>query len=250
MPLLRLLTDEYSWLPLRQIVLNIVLVFLFDLFLTTHDNPEHELFELVRAEPAVFNFIQHQLLDGVWYWDLEAPEREWVSPRFWQTLGYAPDQVPPAPGAWRDPGAPPPTLPPPRPTWPPASPTPPGPSTRCCATCIATARRCGCAARACPCATLPAGPCAWWEPCATSLRRSARGAYAQEVANHYGSILSNQSVYIIKTDPAGKLHLRQRLLLRAVWLRQQGHRYLLTAEHHRGRPAQVHCRGDPLLPGA
>ncbi|MGM0380092.1 MAG: PAS domain-containing protein, partial [Bacillota bacterium] len=47
-----------------------------------------ELYNLVKEESYIFDFIQSGALDGMWYWDLENPEHEWMSPQFWQTLGY------------------------------------------------------------------------------------------------------------------------------------------------------------------
>ena len=35
-----------------------------------------ELYGLVSREPAIFEFLQRGSLDGLWYWDLEAPEHE------------------------------------------------------------------------------------------------------------------------------------------------------------------------------
>jgi hypothetical protein len=29
-----------------------------------------------------FDFIQESALDGLWYWDLEKPEEEWMNPKF------------------------------------------------------------------------------------------------------------------------------------------------------------------------
>jgi len=51
-----------------------------------------ELYELLRNDPAVFDFLQDATLDGVWYWDLINPEHEWMSPKFWQLLGYSPTE--------------------------------------------------------------------------------------------------------------------------------------------------------------
>jgi hypothetical protein len=28
-----------------------------------------------------FDFIQESALDGLWYWDLEKPEEEWMNPK-------------------------------------------------------------------------------------------------------------------------------------------------------------------------
>jgi diguanylate cyclase (GGDEF)-like protein/PAS domain S-box-containing protein len=50
-----------------------------------------ELYELVQKDSTIFEFLQSGSLDGVWYWDLENPENEWMSPHFWITLGYNPD---------------------------------------------------------------------------------------------------------------------------------------------------------------
>lgn len=53
-----------------------------------------ELYERVRNEPAIFDFLQAGSLDGIWYWDIENPEHEWYSDRFATTLGYEPHEVP------------------------------------------------------------------------------------------------------------------------------------------------------------
>ena len=45
-----------------------------------------ELYELIRGTHAVFEFLQLGVLDGIWYWDLEEPEHEWMSARFWDVL--------------------------------------------------------------------------------------------------------------------------------------------------------------------
>lgn len=51
---------------------------------------ERELYDRVRVDPAIFDFLQQGSLDGIWYWDLENPDHEWLSPRFWEVLGYDP----------------------------------------------------------------------------------------------------------------------------------------------------------------
>ena len=48
----------------------------------------NELYEIFQKDPSVFEFLENGSLDGVWYWDLESPDNEWMSPRFWQVLGY------------------------------------------------------------------------------------------------------------------------------------------------------------------
>ncbi|MFZ1126414.1 MAG: PAS domain S-box protein [Candidatus Baltobacteraceae bacterium] len=51
---------------------------------------EGELYERVGSQPDLFEFLQAGSLDGIWYWDVENPEHEWMSARFWETLGYDP----------------------------------------------------------------------------------------------------------------------------------------------------------------
>lgn len=63
---------------------------------------QRELYERVRQDATVFEFLQSGCLDGVWYWDLEQPENEWMSPRFWESLGYDPAQMPHKASAWQD----------------------------------------------------------------------------------------------------------------------------------------------------
>lgn len=53
-----------------------------------------ELFERVATDPAIFDFIQNDILDGLWYWDLENPENEWHSPRFAEVFGYTESDIP------------------------------------------------------------------------------------------------------------------------------------------------------------
>jgi PAS domain S-box-containing protein len=48
------------------------------------------LYELVQQDRSIFEFLQRGSLDGVWYWDITAPEIEWLSPRFWELLGFDP----------------------------------------------------------------------------------------------------------------------------------------------------------------
>ena len=49
-----------------------------------------ELADLLKSDLSIFEFLESGSLDGVWYWDLEHPEHEWMSDRFWQTLGFDP----------------------------------------------------------------------------------------------------------------------------------------------------------------
>ena len=51
-----------------------------------------ELYQSIQDSPVLFDFIQEAALDGLWYWDLERPEYEWLSPKFWQLLGFDPSE--------------------------------------------------------------------------------------------------------------------------------------------------------------
>jgi hypothetical protein len=42
-----------------------------------------ELYELIKTDESIFDFIQESSLDGLWYWDLEEPENEWMNSKFW-----------------------------------------------------------------------------------------------------------------------------------------------------------------------
>ncbi len=51
---------------------------------------KRELYELIQHDPSVFDFLQAGSLDGLWYWDLETPEHEWMNSAFWELMGYDP----------------------------------------------------------------------------------------------------------------------------------------------------------------
>ena len=63
---------------------------------------EKELVEQVKSDNLVYNFMNHVVLDGTWFWDLENPENEWMSPNFWTTLGYDPKEMPHKSNAWQN----------------------------------------------------------------------------------------------------------------------------------------------------
>ena len=62
---------------------------------------KEELYCLVKSGDDIFDFIQECALDGLWYWDLEKPENEWMNPKFWTTLGYDPEKMPHKSSAWQ-----------------------------------------------------------------------------------------------------------------------------------------------------
>ena len=55
---------------------------------------KRELYQLVRNDLRIFEFLQEGSLDGLWYWDMERPNEEWLSPRLKALFGYADDEVP------------------------------------------------------------------------------------------------------------------------------------------------------------
>lgn len=63
---------------------------------------KNELYDLINKDTSIFEFIQSGSLDGIWYWDLENPEIEWMSPKFWKTLGYNPDEKKHLASEWQD----------------------------------------------------------------------------------------------------------------------------------------------------
>lgn len=63
---------------------------------------KQELYTLLNTDGRIFEFIQSGSLDGIWYWDLEHPENEWMSPKFWTTIGYDPDEKRHLASEWQD----------------------------------------------------------------------------------------------------------------------------------------------------
>ena len=61
-----------------------------------------ELYERVRTDPEIFEFLAAGSLDGIWYWDLESPEHEWMNERFWTTMGYDPATRQHLAAEWQD----------------------------------------------------------------------------------------------------------------------------------------------------
>ena len=60
-----------------------------------------EFAELLQ-DPEILRFIDEAALDGLWYWDLDNPEHEWMSPGFWRTLGFDPAEKQHLASEWQD----------------------------------------------------------------------------------------------------------------------------------------------------
>ena len=63
---------------------------------------KRELYEKFTRDSTIFEFLQLGSLDGIWYWDLESVENEWISPRFWELLGFDPAEMPHRTAAWQN----------------------------------------------------------------------------------------------------------------------------------------------------
>lgn len=61
-----------------------------------------ELYDLMKEKSDLFEFIQSGSLDGLWYWDLENPDHEWMNSKFWTTLGYDPEEKKHLVSEWQD----------------------------------------------------------------------------------------------------------------------------------------------------
>ena len=62
---------------------------------------EQELEDLVKGK-EIWQFLREGSLDGIWYWDLEKPEHEWMSPEIWALLGMDPATKAHDPAEWQD----------------------------------------------------------------------------------------------------------------------------------------------------
>ena len=63
---------------------------------------QEELYQLIRSDEQIFEFIQEASLDGLWYWDLDNPENEWMNEKFWTVLGYDPEEKKHLVSEWQD----------------------------------------------------------------------------------------------------------------------------------------------------
>ena len=59
-----------------------------------------ELEKLAIHDKSLSGFLLEVALDGIWVWDLETPGQAWVSPRFWELLGYDPERTMQVPANW------------------------------------------------------------------------------------------------------------------------------------------------------
>lgn len=161
-----------------------------------------ELYARQKSDNRVLDFIQESSLDGLWYWDLDDPANRWANAKFWQTVGYGNQAAPGQPAHWL---------------------AAVGPDDLAATAgyidgCVADhsysfdqvvrGRHHDGSTRWLHCWGLvlrnEAGrPHRFLGVLVDITRQRNEEVTAQEVASHYGSILGNQSVYIIKTDAQG-----------------------------------------------
>ncbi|MFN8256054.1 MAG: PAS domain S-box protein [Bacteroidales bacterium] len=63
---------------------------------------KNELYELMKKDESIFDLIQETSLDGIWFWDMNNPENQWMSAKFWSVLGYDPEEMPHKSSAWQN----------------------------------------------------------------------------------------------------------------------------------------------------
>ena len=62
---------------------------------------EEDLKNQLSSDPNLLYLVTEYSHDGLWYWDLENPDKEWFSPSFWETFGYDPQEMPSKSNAWQ-----------------------------------------------------------------------------------------------------------------------------------------------------
>lgn len=63
---------------------------------------KEELYNLIKTDSGIFDFIQLGALDGMWYWDLLDADSEWMSDQFWELFGIDPKTKEHKASAWQD----------------------------------------------------------------------------------------------------------------------------------------------------
>jgi len=63
---------------------------------------QRELRDRLQTDPEIFDFLEQGASDGIWYWDVEHPEQEWMSPRFKRVFGYEDHEIPNTSRWWQE----------------------------------------------------------------------------------------------------------------------------------------------------
>ena len=61
-----------------------------------------ELHALIATDASLFEFLQEDASDGIWYWDPKHPGNGWLSARFWSLLGYTAEEKQHLVSRWQD----------------------------------------------------------------------------------------------------------------------------------------------------
>lgn len=70
--------------------------------MTQENYLKKELYDLIKTDENIFDFIQLGSLDGIWYWDLENSDNEWMSDGFWELFGIDPNTKEHKASEWQD----------------------------------------------------------------------------------------------------------------------------------------------------
>ncbi len=70
--------------------------------MTSENYLKTELYDALRTDARFFRFLEEASLDGLWYWDLENLENEWMSPTFWRLFGVDPATKTHHASEWQD----------------------------------------------------------------------------------------------------------------------------------------------------
>jgi PAS domain S-box-containing protein len=54
---------------------------------------KQEFYQILKSDEEIFDFIQMNAFDGVWFWNLENPTDKWINPKFCDLLGYEYDEL-------------------------------------------------------------------------------------------------------------------------------------------------------------
>lgn len=61
---------------------------------SANESLKKDLYELIKTDESVLNFILNSSIDVLRYWDVEHPEHAWMNPKFLTALGYDPNEMP------------------------------------------------------------------------------------------------------------------------------------------------------------
>lgn len=62
---------------------------------------KRELYRLIAEDEGIFDFLANNILDGVWYWDLDHIDQEWLNPRFMNFFGFEEGEMAHSPEWWQ-----------------------------------------------------------------------------------------------------------------------------------------------------